>query len=239
MLREFSIDDRRTSAVSDHLPRFPRQDQFQTPADQTLESFRAGETIYEDGDTADFVYEVVFGVVRITTIACNGHRTVHAFHAAGDIFGLERRSTRYSCAEAIGEAQVLRCSRPRLEAMMASDPAMVRRLWAHILENAERAEAMCLLRHAHAIHKVAYFLLEMSPPLSLGKSFKLPMSRFDIADYLGVSSETVSRAFTLLRQRGLISVKGRFVTLMSTVALRDLIGDALRHRGLENDIRSS
>lgn len=237
MFLEFSLDDRRMNAGTGHLPGFAGQDRFRAPAAHTHESFRAGETIYKDGDTADFVYEVVFGVVRITTIACNGHRTVHAFHATGDIFGIERRSTRYSCAEAVSEAQVLRCSRPRLEAMMISDPAIVRRLWAHILENAERAEAMCLLRHAHAIHKVAYFLLEMSTPLTVGKTFKLPMSRFDIADYLGVSSETVSRAFTLLRQRGLILTKGRFVTLISTVALREFVGDALRHRGLESDIR--
>lgn len=237
MLLEFNVDDRKTNAVSGHLPRFAGQDRFRAPAGHTLESFRAGEMIYKDGDTADFVYEVVFGVVRIMTIACSGHRTVHAFHVAGDIFGIERRSTRYSCAEAVGEAQVLRCSRLRLEAMMTSDPAVVRRLWSHILENAERAEAMCLLRHAHAIHKVAYFLLEMSPPLAIGKSFKLPMSRFDIADYLGMSSETVSRAFTRLRRSRIILTKGRFVTLISTVALRELVGDALRHRGLESDIR--
>ena len=237
MLLEFSAGDLGTNAVSGYPPGFAGQDRFRAPAGHTLESFRAGETIYKDGDAADCVYEVVFGVVRITTIACNGHRTVHAFHDAGDIFGIDRRSTRYSCAEAVSEARVLRCSRRRLEAMMTSDPAMVRRLWAHILENAERAEAMCLLRHAHAIHKVAYFLLEMSTPLSPGKTFKLPMSRFDIADYLGVSSETVSRAFTLLRQRGLILTKGRFVTLNSTASLRELVGDALRHRGLESDIR--
>ncbi|SFN00661.1 helix-turn-helix domain-containing protein [Methylobacterium pseudosasicola] len=237
MFLEFGLDDLRTNDVSGHQPRSAGQDRFRAPADHAVESFRAGETIYKDGDTADFVYEVVFGVVRITTIACNGHRTVYAFHAAGDIFGIEKRSTRYSCAEAVSEARVLRCSDPRLEAMMISDPAVVRRLWAHVLENAERAEEMCLLRHAHAIHKFAYFLLEMSTPLTVGKAFKLPMSRFDIAAYLGVSSETVSRAFTLLRQRGLILTKGRFVTLISTVALREFVGDALRHRGLESDIR--
>ncbi|MCJ2028843.1 helix-turn-helix domain-containing protein [Methylobacterium sp. J-043] len=237
MLLEFNADDLKTKPASEHLLRFSGDDRLRARAGHTFESFRAGETIYKDGDTADSVYEVVFGVVRITTIACDGHRTVHAFHAAGDIFGIERRPTRYSCAEAVSEAQVVRCSRLRLEAMMTSDPAMVRRLWAHVLENAERAEAMCVLRHAHAIHKVAYFLLEVSTPLSVGKSFKLPMSRFDIADYLGVSSETVSRTFTLLRQRGLILTKGRFVTLICTASLRELVGDALRHRGLESDIR--
>ncbi|WP_187266221.1 cyclic nucleotide-binding domain-containing protein, partial [Escherichia coli] len=110
MLLEFNVDARVANAVSAHLPRFTGQDRLRAPAGHTPESFRAGETIYKDGDTADFVYEVVFGVVRITTIACNGHRTVHAFHAAGDVFGIERRSTRPSCAEAVSEAQVLRCS---------------------------------------------------------------------------------------------------------------------------------
>lgn len=237
MFLEFNVDGRAANAVSGHLPKFTGQDQFRAPAGYTIELFRAGETIYKDGDTADFVYEVVFGVVRITTIACNGHRTIHAFHAAGDIFGIERRSTRYSCAEAVSEAQVLRCSRPRFEAMMTSDPAMVRRLWTHFLENAERTEAMCLLRHAHAIHKVAYFLLEVSAPLTVGKKFKISMSRFDIADYLGLSNETVSRTFTLLKQRGLILTKGRFVTLICVPSLRELVSDALRYRGLESDLR--
>jgi DNA-binding transcriptional regulator YhcF (GntR family) len=63
------------------------------------------------------------------------------------------------------------------------------------------------------------------------------MSRFDSAGYLGLSSETVSRTFTLLRQRGLILTKGRFVTLIRIPSLRELVGDALHHRGLESDIR--
>lgn len=120
---------------------------------------------------------------------------------------------------------------------MTSDPAVVHQLWSHILKSAERAEAMCLLRHAHAVDKVAYFLLEMSAPLGVDTRIELPMSRFDIADYLGMSSETVSRAFTVLRRSGLILTKGRLVTLKNAVALRKLVGDALRHRGLQSDIR--
>lgn len=237
MLLAFDVDDRERNDASSHLPGVAGPDQFRAPAGYTLESLQAGETVYSDGDAADFVYEVVHGVVRITTTMYDGYRTIHAFHVAGDIFGIERRPTRHCCAEAVIEAQVLRCSRQRLEAMMTSDPAIVRRLWSHILQNTERAEAMCLLRHAHAIDKVAYFLLEMSTPLTIGARFELPMSRFDIADYLGLSSETVSRAFTLLRRSGLILTKGRLVTLKNTVALRQLVGDALRHRGLQSDIR--
>jgi CRP-like cAMP-binding protein len=89
---------------------------------------------------------------------------------------------------------------------------------------AERAEDLSVLGRASAAEKLAYFLMDLARRISAARRIELPMSRTDIGDYLGLSSETVSRAFTILRRKGLIATHRRYVTLLDPGALRRMSG---------------
>ena len=184
---------------------------------------RGGEVIYSHEDAAEFVYEVVEGMVRTVLLSNEGRRVVRGFFTPGDVFGLTRNGLHDSSAEAVCDATVARCERRQLESLALVDPIMARELWAWLLVDGERTTArLALLTHARAVERIAYFLTEMAERVGGAGRLQLPMSRYDIGDYVGLSSETVSRAFTALRQRGLISTFGRAVVLLRPDRLQQL-----------------
>ncbi len=184
---------------------------------------RGGDVIYAHEDAAEFVYEVVEGMVRTVLLSNEGRRVVRGFFTPGDVFGLTRNGRHESSAEAVSAATVARCGRRRLESLALVDPIMARELWAWLLVEGERTTArLALLTHARAVERIAYFLTEMAERVGEADRLQLPMSRYDIGDYLGLSSETVSRAFTALRRRGLISTYGRAVVLLRPDLLQRL-----------------
>jgi CRP-like cAMP-binding protein len=183
-----------------------------------VDHFSSGATLYAQGDAGDFVYEVVAGMVRTINVSRDGKRVVRGFHLSGELFGMERAQLHASSAEAVSDTRVLRCSRSRLDALAGSDAQVATELWSWLLRMAERAEDLSVLGRASAAEKLAYFLID------LARRIELPMSRTDIGDYLGLSSETVSRAFTILRRKGLIATHRRYVTLLDPGALRRMSG---------------
>lgn len=180
-----------------------------------LAEIAGGGTIYAQEDTAAFVYEVVEGMVRTVVVSDDGRRIVRGFFSPGEVFGLTRNGKHDCAAEAVCETTVSRCARERLESVALVDAGVAKALWTLMLLDGERsATRLALLAHATAVKRIAHFLTEMSERLGYAGRLRLPMSRYDIGDYLGLSSETVSRAFTVLRDRGLIATDGRAVVLL-------------------------
>jgi CRP-like cAMP-binding protein len=180
-----------------------------------------GGTIYAQANRADFIYQVTSGMVRTITVRRDGRRVVHGFHLPGEIFGLERETLHHCSAEAVCETRLVLCARSRLEGRVCSDVDTARELWSSLLLSRDKtAERFLYLMHGSAFEKLAYFLIDLAWRTRAQGRFDLAMSRYDIADYLGLSSETVSRTFSVFRSRGLIATRGRQVTLLDNRLLR-------------------
>jgi CRP-like cAMP-binding protein len=193
----------------------------------------AGGTIYAQANPADFIYQVTSGMVRTITVRRDGRRVVHGFHLAGEIFGLERETLHHCSAEAVCETHLVQCPRSRLEGRVSSDVDAARELWSSLLLSRDKtAERFLYLMHGSAFEKLAYFLIDLAWRTRSEGRVDLAMSRYDIADYLGLSSETVSRTFSAFRNRGLIATRGRQVTLLDHRLLRRMgedLGDEDYH----------
>jgi CRP/FNR family transcriptional regulator, nitrogen fixation regulation protein len=161
-------------------------------------TFGPNEEIFGENEPAEYVYKVMKGAVRTYRILSDGRRQIGGFYLPGDIFGLEVGSEHQFSAEAINHATV----------------TVIRR--SAVLSLAERdCEA--------APQRVACFLLEMSERLATTDAIELPMSRQDIADYLGLTIETVSRTMTQLASNHAIGLpSARQIVLRNRNALRQL-----------------
>jgi CRP/FNR family transcriptional regulator, nitrogen fixation regulation protein len=179
--------------------------------------------IFAEGDRAG--YKVVSGVVRTYRLLADGRRQIDAFHLPGDIFGLEAGAEHRFNAEAVTEAQ-LEVHRREPRALAGDDGALAREVVASMMRGLERAQDhMMLLGRKSARERIATFLLTMARRMACGgTALELPMSRTDMADHLGLTVESVSRAVTQLERDGLIALppNRRMVVLRDMVALADL-----------------
>jgi CRP/FNR family nitrogen fixation transcriptional regulator len=127
----------------------------------------------------------------------------------GDIFGLEDGDAHRFTAEAVVKTTVRLIRRQTLEAIAETDTVVARNLWSMTSSNLEHAENhMLLLGRKTSLERVAAFLLEMDKRLTAAGIMALPMSRRDIADYLGLTLETVSRALSRLHEAGVLDFTG-------------------------------
>lgn len=182
------------------------------------------EEIYGETEKAVSFYKVVSGAVRTHKLLSDGRRQIGAFHFEGDLFGFEAGEVHRFTAEAVVEATMLVFKRRTLEQSAARDLDVARWLWALTARNLSHAEEhMMLLGRKTATERVAAFLLEMDECMQPVGSITLPMSRRDIADYLGLSVETVSRTISQLQNEGAVELLGkREVTLHNRAKLRAL-----------------
>ena len=186
-------------------------------------TFEPGQRIFDESDRADSLYEVMGGMVRTLRLGQGGRRMICEFIVPGELFGLESAATYRCSAEAVDQARMMRYERARLESRALVDRAVATQLQSWFTLRGEQATGRLLLRaRASALQKIASFLLDLAGRMNAEDRLRLPMSRYDIADYLCLSSETVSRGFTALRQRGLISIDGRMVNLLEPRALSQL-----------------
>ncbi len=178
-------------------------------------TFAGGGTIYAQEDAAEFVYQVASGMVRTITLRPDGRRIVHGFHLGGEIFGLEREELHHCSAEAVCETHLIQCPHSRIDRAAGDDVEIAQELRSWLLLSRDKtAERSTHLMYGSAFEKLAYFLIDVAWRTRCQGSFELAMSRYDIADHLGLSSETVSRTFSVFRNRGLITTCGRQVTLL-------------------------
>jgi len=164
-----------------------------------------GQQIHGEGEWANRVYEVMQGAVRNYKTLSDGRRQICAFHLPNDIFGWENGPTYRFTAEAIVDTTVRVVRRQNLEYVAATNVQVTHSLLSMTTRNLEHAEnQMMLLGRKNSLEKVAAFLLEMDRRLFGTDVLALPMTRRDIADYLGLSVETVSRELSRLRARGIL-----------------------------------
>jgi CRP-like cAMP-binding protein len=186
-------------------------------------SFPANAEIYGENEPADYLYKVVSGTVRTYKVLVDGRRQIGAFHLPGDIFGLETGDEHTFSAEAITDCKITVIKRSALMALAARDPEVAREMWALTARELQRVQEHSLVLIKSAEERVAGFLLEMAERVTAGGAVELPMSRQDIADYLGLTIETVSRTLKLLEDAAAIEVaKRRRILLRNRSALRRL-----------------
>ncbi len=186
-------------------------------------AYGRNEEIYGEGEPAEFVYKVVRGAVRTTRYLEDGRRQVGAFCLPGDIFGIEAGETHRFSAEAIVGSQVLMIRRSALEKAVSQDARAARQLWALTSSQLEQMQdQLMLLGRKSALERVVAFLLEMSRRKPVKGAVDLPMSRNDIADYLGLTIETVSRTFSQLERTQAIALQSSRSVLLNDAALTRL-----------------
>jgi len=185
--------------------------------------FAPNEEIFGENEPADYVYKVTTGAVRTYKILSDGRRQIGGFYLPGDIFGLEVGKTHQFSAEAINHATVAVIRRSAVVALAERDCEVARELWSFTGRELHRVQEHMTLMIKSAQQRVAYFLLEMSARLAAADAFKLPMSRQDIADYLGLTIETVSRTMTQLASDRTIGLSSaRQIVLHNRSALHQL-----------------
>ena len=183
--------------------------------------FGAGAEICGEGEPVEYVYEVVHGAVRTIKVLSDGRRKIGGFYFAGDIFGLEEGQEHTLSAEAIADSAVRVIKRRALIRMAGYDRELAQQLLAVTSREIARVHNHALMLIETAQERVSSFLLEMAERISVGDLIVLPMSRQDIADYLGVTIETVSRTFTILENTSAIALpNSRAVVLRDRAALR-------------------
>jgi CRP/FNR family transcriptional regulator, nitrogen fixation regulation protein len=170
-------------------------------------SFSRNDEIYAEGDNSDYWYKVVSGTVRICKLLADGRRHIAEFAFAGESFGLDHTSERAYSAEAVDDVIAMRFRRAASEQLSDQNPMVARLLRDTMLRDLTSAHGRTLLLgRMNAPERVAAFLLEMLERRERTKSLELPMSRVDIADYLGLTVETVCRTLSIFRRDGMIAI---------------------------------
>jgi len=192
--------------------------------------YKRGSEIYGEKEPADYVYQVKTGAVRNYKLLSDGRRQIGAFHLIGDIFGLENGGAHRFTAEAIVDTTVRLVKRQSLELVAESDAKIARNLLAMTTTNLQHAEDhMLLLGRKTSLERVATFLIEMDKRLTAAGVLALPMCRRDIADYLGLTLETVSRALSRLHGLGVLGFIGNSQRQIVLLDRQKLIGLDLQH----------
>ncbi|SHJ92845.1 cAMP-binding domain of CRP or a regulatory subunit of cAMP-dependent protein kinases [Roseomonas rosea] len=204
-------------------------------ADNQAVSFGPEAEIYRQGSPVHHWYEVVSGAVRAVLHGADGRRQIVSFHFPGDLFGFDDVAGVHGLtveAAAEHETVVLRHGRARLDALAAGDPSVAS--WLGVLNQQRLGHAhghLMLLGRKSSAERLASFLLEMRArlppsPVETPTSYSLPMDRTDIADYLGITLETVCRTLQSLRRSGVIELCGhRRVRILDLRQLMRLSGD--------------
>src|SRR5260370_41320331 len=206
--------------------RHPAPQQFRFNQLWKWYKYSKGTEIFGQAEPADYIYQVVEGAVRSHKLLSDGRRQIGAFHLPGDIFGLENGDFHRFTAEAIVDTTVRLVKRQSLEREAKNDPAMVRSLLTMTTDNLRHVENhMLLLGRKTSQERVAAFLLEMNSRLTAAGVMALPMCRRDIADYLGLTIETGSRALSAFKRKGYLMVAGSFqrdIILLNPSGLTEL-----------------
>lgn len=170
------------------------------------ESLDAGDTLFWEGDQATHIFEVVEGVFRLVRIIADGRRIITGFLFAGDVVGISFRHEYLCTAEAVTSAKIRRCARSQFQQRMNEDAALRPQLFAKLCEEMAAAQDhMVLLGRKSAEERLCSFLLMLARRKAVRQprlTVELPMCRQDIADFLGLTIETVSRNVTRLTSLG-------------------------------------
>ncbi len=172
--------------------------------------------IYAQGEAAGPLYVVEFGTVRICRMTADGRRLISAFHTAGEIFGFEADAEHESYAESVDGAgvRVLRASR-------GEQPTGSMLLLA-LKSLARTQNHLMVLGRRTANERMAALILDLAERQGDERLVHLPMQRYDIADYLGITFETVSRILRVLKDRAIRLRSISEIEILDLAALQDM-----------------
>lgn len=197
-------------------------------ADESIEALAAITTtvdlrehtaLFYEGDDARHAFTVKSGMIKLFKLLSDGRRQVTGFLLPGDFLGLAFGGHYVYSAEAVVASRLCRFERGRLDTLMSVRPAIEKELLGRAThELAVAQDQMVLLGRKNAIERLASFLVALARRSGRGAPgelrLPLPMGRADIADYLGLTVETVSRSFTALRKAGRIELPSSGVVLL-------------------------
>ena len=180
-------------------------------------SLRRNQALFGEGDPAQYFYKVLTGAVRSCRLLADGRRHIAEFLFPGDFIGFEAMGAYRSTVEAVSDTTLMRYSRSAIDWSVERQPQLGKSLLRIICGELYAAQAQqLLLGRKNAVERLASFLLAMAERSGEADRVSLPMTRGDIADHLGLSTETVSRVFSQFKSRGVIRVSGG-----SEVVLKD------------------
>lgn len=201
------------------------------PATTHLRRFGPEQAVFVEDETAEEVYEVAEGVVRLCKLLPDGRRAVLGFAWPGDLLGLAPGPSHGCTAEAVTVTSLRACARRSLEALADGSAELRRRLAAQLRRELEAAHGRLVqLGRMTARERMASFLVALArrqQDSMVSGRLVLPMSRTDVADHLGLTAETVSRTLTQLKRKGVIALpRPQEVVVLRPAALRALAGEA-------------
>lgn len=186
-----------------------------------------GAYLYFEGDEVERLYQVTHGVLRLTRLLADGRRQVISFGYPGDIVGFPAKDLHHTDCEALTDMRLQPFRRAHLESG-DGDPALhCALLQAALREISAMQDHFMMLGRKSATEKLASFLCVLSDHVGEDhgafRQISLPMSRSDIADFLGLTTETVSRTFTQLRKSQIIAIDNiHTIIIQRPKALRGL-----------------
>jgi CRP/FNR family nitrogen fixation transcriptional regulator len=185
----------------------------------------ADREIFAEGDGAETFFKVVSGTVRTCKFLSDGRRQIEAFYGPGDVFGFELGENRVLNAEAVTDCNLVAYRRRGVEAAALQDETLSRQLLSYVMHSVGHAQKHAfLLGRRAAMEKVASFLLDWAARGKKEGAIDLPMSRQDMADYLGLTIETVSRTLSQMERERLIAIpNARQIRVLRREALEDLV----------------
>ncbi|HSD17027.1 MAG TPA: helix-turn-helix domain-containing protein [Thermomonas sp.] len=193
---------------------------------QRRRPLRRGDSLFRTGDPLHALYVASDGAFKTVVVNEAGEEHVLGFHLPGELFGLDAvGGGKHRCeAIALGEARVCELPFANLSAVAAQLPSLQRQLLRVIGQSADRDhDHVDVLSRRQASERIALFLHGLGERYQRigqpGDHFQLPMSRDEIARYLGLALETVSRGFTRLHDDAVIEVRGRRVRILDGAAL--------------------
>ncbi|MFZ3335147.1 MAG: helix-turn-helix domain-containing protein [Xanthobacteraceae bacterium] len=183
-----------------------------------------GAEIFGEDEPAEHLYKVVTGAVCTYKILSDGRRQITGFYLPDEFFGLQYSDEHCFSAEAIKDAKIIAIKKSALMTAAKGDAVVSHRLLLLTALELSRAQNRVLLLAKSAQERVVGFLLEMASRSPSGRSIQLPMLRQDIADYLGLTIETVSRTLKTLKNLAAIEVSTRHIVICNRSTLIQLNG---------------
>jgi CRP/FNR family transcriptional regulator, nitrogen fixation regulation protein len=193
------------------------------PTAGAVRDFFQNQVIYGESDDANSFFKVALGVVRTCRILRDGRRQIDSFYVAGDVFGLEASAKHSFSAEAVTDSSIISYRRD-FAALPVNNEGFSQQLFGYAMQRLARAQDHAvMLGRRRAIEKVAAFLIDWAVHSPGSTIIALEMTRQDIADYLGLTVETVSRTFSHLERKALIErPSARQIRLKDRKRLSDL-----------------
>lgn len=191
-------------------------------------TLRRDQALFHEGDAARYGFKVIAGALRSCRLLADGRRHITEFFLPGDYVGLNGEETHGFTAEAVSAASLVQYPLSAVEKIASAQPQVSKSLLALLRQHLSAAQQqMLLLGRKNAVERIASFLLAMGERSDDSEHVLLPMTRGDIADHLGLTTETVSRVFTQLKAQHVIQLKSTTEVRVTDVgALEELAAAA-------------